>query len=119
MESLKKILGNTGATLVVLTWIFPIYWVALTALKPVEDIMSKVPIFLFDPTAKHLESVFVSYNFGYVIFNSVVIVTMATIAAMRHEFGTRWMLYQAAYMIAVAWIAAVIVYQGGLLLNLG
>ena len=82
MESLKKILGNTGATLVVLTWIFPIYWVALTALKPVEDIMSKVPIFLFDPTAKHLESVFVSYNFGYVIFNSVVIVTMATIAAM-------------------------------------
>ena len=53
------------------------------------------------------------------VFVLLYIPCMATIAAMRHEFGTRWMLYQSTYMIAVAWIASVIVYQGGLLLNLG
>jgi ferrous iron transport protein B len=44
---------------------------------------------------------------------------MATVAAMRQEFGARWMLAQVAYTLVVAWLAAVLVYQGGLLLGLG
>jgi len=44
---------------------------------------------------------------------------MAVVAAMRHEFGLRLALYQMAYTFAVAWFAAFIVYQGGLLLGLG
>ncbi len=36
---------------------------------------------------------------------------------MRHEFGGRWALYQIAYTTAIAWVGAVLVYQGGLLLG--
>ncbi|MCS7072155.1 MAG: ferrous iron transport protein B, partial [Anaerolinea sp.] len=44
---------------------------------------------------------------------------MTATAALRHEFGGRFTLYQIAYTTAVAWLAAMIVYQGGLLLGLG
>lgn len=44
---------------------------------------------------------------------------MATVAAMRHEFGTRFVTYQVAYTFALAWLAAVVVYQGGTLLGFG
>ncbi len=44
---------------------------------------------------------------------------VATIAAIRHEFGTRWMLVSAVYMLVVAWLGAVITTQVGLALGLG
>jgi ferrous iron transport protein B len=53
------------------------------------------------------------------VFVLLYIPCMASVAAMRHEFGTRWMLYQIIYTLALAWIAAVIVYQGGLWLGWG
>ena len=57
-----------------------------------------------------------------VAFNVFVLLYVpctATVAAMRHEFGGRWVLYQITYALLVAWLAAVIVYQGGLLLGAG
>jgi ferrous iron transport protein B len=57
-----------------------------------------------------------------VAFNVFVLLytpCMATGAAMRQEFGLRWTLFHAAYTLGVAWLAAVLVYQGGLLLGLG
>jgi ferrous iron transport protein B len=53
------------------------------------------------------------------VFVLLYIPCMASVAAMRHEFGGRWMLYQIVYTLALAWMAAVIVYQGGLLLGWG
>lgn len=50
------------------------------------------------------------------VFILLYIPCMATIGAMRQEFGTRWMLFQAAYSTGVAWLAAVLVYQFGSLL---
>ena len=44
---------------------------------------------------------------------------VATIGAIRHEFGTRWMLVSAGYMLVVAWLGAVIVAQAGVALGLG
>ncbi|MBI5958215.1 MAG: ferrous iron transport protein B [Chloroflexi bacterium] len=52
------------------------------------------------------------------IFVLLYVPCMTTVAAMRHEFGARWMALQIAYTLALSWIAAVIVYQGGLLLGL-
>ncbi len=43
---------------------------------------------------------------------------MATVGALRHEFGTRWMWFSVAYMFGIAWLAAVIVYQIGSLFGL-
>ncbi len=53
------------------------------------------------------------------VFVLLYVPCMATIAAMRHEFGERWALYQASYTLLVAWLAATIVYQAGLLLGVG
>jgi ferrous iron transport protein B len=44
---------------------------------------------------------------------------MATIGAMRQEFGTRWMWFSVFYMLVVAWIGAVLTYQLGHLVGLG
>jgi ferrous iron transport protein B len=44
---------------------------------------------------------------------------MATVGAIRHEFGSRWMWFSMVYMLSVAWIAAVLTYQAGSLLGLG
>lgn len=52
------------------------------------------------------------------IFVLLYVPCMATVAAMRHEFGARWMAIQMGYALVMAWLAAVIVYQGGLLLGL-
>lgn len=47
------------------------------------------------------------------IFVLLYIPCMGTVGAMRQEFGTRWMLAQVGYTLAVAWLAAVLVYQVG------
>jgi ferrous iron transport protein B len=38
---------------------------------------------------------------------------MVAVAAMRQEFGARWMWTQIGYTLALAWIAAVLVFQVG------
>jgi len=56
---------------------------------------------------------------AFSVFVLLYVPCMATVAAMRHEFGGRWVLYQVAYTLFVAWLAATLVYQGGLLLGIG
>jgi len=56
---------------------------------------------------------------AFMVFILLYIPCMSAVAAMRHEFTTRWALYQIAYTSALAWLGAVLVYQGGLLLGLG
>jgi ferrous iron transport protein B len=53
------------------------------------------------------------------VFVLLYIPCVTSVSAMRHEFGPRLMVLQIAYTLALAWFAAVIVYQGGLLLGLG
>ncbi len=56
---------------------------------------------------------------AFMVFVLLYTPCMVTISAMRHEFGRRFVLYQIAYTLTLAWIGAVIVYQGGLLLGFG
>ncbi len=53
------------------------------------------------------------------VFVLLYIPCMSSIAAMRQEFGLRWTVFQAVYTLGIAWIAAVLLYQTGLLLGLG
>ncbi|WP_322494783.1 ferrous iron transport protein B [Chloroflexus sp.] len=43
---------------------------------------------------------------------------VATLAASRHEFGLRWMLTSLLGQFAIAWLAALIVFQGGRLIGM-
>jgi ferrous iron transport protein B len=53
------------------------------------------------------------------VFVLLYVPCIATLGAIKHEFGASWAVTSAVYQTAVAWLAAVLVYQGGLLLGLG
>ncbi|HEY5731332.1 MAG TPA: nucleoside recognition domain-containing protein, partial [Anaerolineales bacterium] len=53
------------------------------------------------------------------VFVLLYVPCVATLGAIKHEFGTSWAWISAVYQTGAAWIAAFLVYQGGLLLGLG
>lgn len=53
------------------------------------------------------------------VFVLLYVPCVATLGAIRHEFGASWAVTSAVYQTAVAWLAAFLVYQGGRLLGLG
>jgi ferrous iron transport protein B len=57
--------------------------------------------------------------FAFLLFVLLYIPCMATIGAIKEEFGGRWATSAAIYQTAIAWLAAVLVFQGGRLLGLG
>ncbi len=56
---------------------------------------------------------------AFMVFVLLYTPCMTATAAMRHEFGGRWTLYQISYTLLIAWTGAVLVFQGGRLLGLG
>jgi len=53
------------------------------------------------------------------VFVLLYVPCVATLGAIKHEFGMSWAVISAFYQTAVAWVAAFAVYQVGLLLGLG
>jgi ferrous iron transport protein B len=53
------------------------------------------------------------------VFVLLYVPCVATLGAIRHEFGLSWAVASATYQTAVAWVVAFVVYQGGKLLGLG
>jgi ferrous iron transport protein B len=53
------------------------------------------------------------------VFVLLYVPCVATLGAIKHEFGASWAVTSAVYQTVVAWIAAFIVFQGGKLLGLG
>ncbi|MEO8391568.1 MAG: ferrous iron transport protein B [Chloroflexota bacterium] len=56
---------------------------------------------------------------AFMVFVLLYTPCMTATAAMRHEFGGRWTLYQITYTLIIAWTGAVLIFQGGRLLGLG
>lgn len=56
---------------------------------------------------------------AFMVFVLLYTPCMVAVAAQRHEFGNKWTLFSMVMQLAVAWIAAVVIFQGGLLLGLG
>jgi ferrous iron transport protein B len=53
------------------------------------------------------------------VFVLLYVPCVATLGAIKHEFGTSWAVMSAVYQTGVAWLAAFLVYQGSLLLGFG
>jgi ferrous iron transport protein B len=53
------------------------------------------------------------------VFVLLYVPCIATLGAIKHEFGTPWVVTSAIYQTVVAWIIAFLIYQGGLLLGFG
>jgi ferrous iron transport protein B len=56
---------------------------------------------------------------AFLVFVLLYTPCMAAVAAARHEFGNRWMWASVIGQFALAWLAALLVFQGGLLLGIG
>jgi len=52
------------------------------------------------------------------VFVLLYIPCMVAVAAQKQEYGVKWTLFNAAYLTALGWVVAVVVYQGGRLLGL-
>jgi ferrous iron transport protein B len=53
------------------------------------------------------------------VFVLLYVPCVATLGAIKQEFGTSWAVTSALYQTTVAWIGAFLIYQGGLLLGFG
>jgi ferrous iron transport protein B len=53
------------------------------------------------------------------VFVLLYVPCVATLGAIKQEFGTSWAWTSAVYQTVVAWLAAFLIYQGGRLLGLG
>jgi ferrous iron transport protein B len=56
---------------------------------------------------------------AFVAFILLYVPCVATLGAIRHEYGSRWAVFAAAYQLALAWGVAFVVYQGGRLMGFG
>ncbi|MCJ7621978.1 MAG: ferrous iron transport protein B [Anaerolineaceae bacterium] len=56
---------------------------------------------------------------AFLVFVLTYTPCLPTMAAIRHELGSKWMLFSAFNQLAIAWLLAVIIFQGGKLLGLG
>ncbi|MGB9632120.1 MAG: ferrous iron transport protein B, partial [Chloroflexaceae bacterium] len=50
---------------------------------------------------------------AFLVFVLLYTPCMTAVAAARHEFGSRWMWVSIVGQFAVAWLAALLVFQGG------
>ena len=69
--------GHAAAAGIVLLWLFPVYWVVLTSFKPIVEINSAIPSFVFEPTLENYRDLFAKFEFAGVLLNSII-VTVAT-----------------------------------------
>jgi ferrous iron transport protein B len=53
------------------------------------------------------------------VFVLLYVPCVATLGAIKHEFGASWAVTSAVYQTVVAWIVAFMIYQGGQLLGFG
>jgi ferrous iron transport protein B len=55
---------------------------------------------------------------AFLVFVLLYVPCIATIGAIKHEFGTSWAVLSAVYQTSVAWLLAFLIFQGGRLIGL-
>jgi ferrous iron transport protein B len=56
---------------------------------------------------------------AFLVFVLIYTPCVTAAAALRHELGTKWTLFSVLGQLALAWLMALVVFQGGRLLGLG
>jgi multiple sugar transport system permease protein len=86
----RAILKNLGVyalvALITMTFVFPYFWMVITAFKLPQDIRAIPPKVLFTPTLSNFQELIAEYQVLPAIRNSVIVVLMATSLAV--VFGT-------------------------------
>ncbi len=63
---------------IIVPFVFPFFWMAVSSFKEQTDIVAVPPRWLFAPTLRHYQEVFGQYEFLHFIWNSLVIAVGAT-----------------------------------------
>jgi len=58
-------------------------------------------------------------SLAFMVFVLLYTPCMVAVAAQRQEFGNKWTLFGMVMQLVVAWVAAVIIFHGGMALGLG
>ncbi len=66
-----------AAAVVILLWLFPVYWVALTSFKPLDEINSPVPTLIFKPSLENYRDLFTQFEFAAVLANSIFVAVVS------------------------------------------
>ena len=56
---------------------------------------------------------------AFMVFVLLYTACMVVVAAQRQEFGSKWTWFSIIMQLVLAWISAVVIFQGGLMLGLG
>jgi multiple sugar transport system permease protein len=83
---MKRTVTTVAAVFVVAVYLAPIYWVALTSIKPTVAINSSTPVWNFNPTGEHYAEIFTRFEFGSALANSLIVVLAATAITMALSF---------------------------------
>ncbi|MDJ1135554.1 carbohydrate ABC transporter permease [Streptomyces iconiensis] len=83
----KSLLGrlwpNATALVLFLVFVFPVYWMFNTALKPNGDILSETPVwFPTSPTFEHFKTAVNAENFWTLVRNSVTVTVVAVVSSL-------------------------------------
>ncbi|MGW1774352.1 carbohydrate ABC transporter permease [Streptomyces sp. NPDC002104] len=82
---------NLGALLLALLFIFPVYWMFSSALKPSSEILSKDPVFVFTPTLDNFTKATGVDLFWTYVTNSLIVtvgaVALALLVALAASFA--------------------------------
>lgn len=73
---------NVGALLLALVFVFPVYWMFSSALKPNSEILTKDPVFVFTPTLDNFTKATGVENFWNYVTNSLVVTIGAVLLAL-------------------------------------
>ncbi len=83
MSSIYTRAINVLAVVVVVVWLIPVLWVALTSVKPTNVINAETPTFYsFEPTGEHYVEIFDRFLFDRAIVNSLITVGVSTLIVM-------------------------------------
>lgn len=92
MRSDRRAIASFAAAFIVAAYLAPIYWVAITSIKPTDLINSAVPVWRFAPTAEHYREVFGRFEFGNALLSSAIVVVAATTITVVLGFGCAYAL---------------------------
>nr|WP_046777163.1 carbohydrate ABC transporter permease [Streptomyces yangpuensis] len=73
---------NLGALLLALVFVFPVYWMFSSALKPADQMLTKDPVFVFTPTMDNFGKATGVENFWTYVTNSVLVTVGAVLLAL-------------------------------------
>ncbi|NWF69156.1 MAG: carbohydrate ABC transporter permease [Chloroflexi bacterium] len=80
------VLRHALMLLVLMIFLFPIYWMLVTSFKPAQEVLTRPPTFVFEPTFDNYRYAFEQADFTLFIRNTVVIAGLSTLLVI--SFGS-------------------------------